>query len=175
MRHTHSVIGAACLIPALWQAILVLVEEGAMRDQYWWVNQGKTWEQERRGGYVWAPTHDPRGATKNFWTRVRTIETGDRIVSYVRGRLVAIGTSISDGYEAERPGDLPDLWTRRGYRADIRYQSLPRDIPLERIPMRWREGGKEDPFRVTGAVKIGYLFPISQSFFTELLELADAG
>jgi 5-methylcytosine-specific restriction protein A len=23
---------------------------------YWWVNQGQSYEQECRGGYLWAPT-----------------------------------------------------------------------------------------------------------------------
>jgi 5-methylcytosine-specific restriction enzyme B len=142
-----------------------------MRDRYWWVNQGRTWEQERRGGYIWAPTHDPTGSRKIFWTRVLDVEPGDRLVSYVRGSVVAIGTALTSGRHERRPDELPDLWTGQGYRADVRYEELTRPLPRERIPRIWRDGRKEDPFRVTGEVKIGYLFPISASFFEELTAL----
>jgi hypothetical protein len=149
-----------------------LGEGGTVRDRYWWVNQGKTWEQERRGGYVWAPTHDPRGAPRRFWSQVLDIEPGNQIVSYVRGALVAISTATTSGYRADRPADLPgDLWTDKGYRADVHYRPIREPLRLDSIPREWRDGGKEDPFRVTGAVKLGYLFPISTAFFDELLEL----
>jgi 5-methylcytosine-specific restriction enzyme B len=150
-----------------------VVEEMYVRDRYWWVNQGKTWEQERRGGYLWAPTHAPNGQTKNFWTRMLDVREGDRIVSYVRGSVVAVSTAVADGYRAPRPAELPvALWAELGYRVDVEYRPLPRPIERDEISELWRFGSKEEPFRRDGAVKQGYLFPISSSFFTELMKLA---
>jgi hypothetical protein len=148
------------------------VEEASMRDRYWWVNQGKTWEAERRGGYLWAPTHAPNGQTKGFWTRMLDVREGDRIVSYVRGSVVAVSTAVADGYRAPRPADLPgDLWVDLGYRVDVDYQAARRPIERDDISELWRLGSKEEPFRRDGAVKQGYLFPISSSFFDELMQL----
>jgi 5-methylcytosine-specific restriction enzyme B len=143
-----------------------------MRDSYWWVNQGKTWEQERRGGYLWAPTHAPNGQTKSFWNRVLDVRDGDQIVSYVRGSVVAVSTATSDGYRAERPDELPaSLWSSDGFRVDVSYANLTRPLHREEIPTVWRDASKEEPFRRDGYVKQGYLFPISASFFAELMDL----
>lgn len=143
-----------------------------MRDSYWWVNQGKTWEQERRGGYIWAPTHAPNGQTKSFWNRVLDVRAGDRIVSYCRGSLVAIATATSDGYRAQRPDELPvSLWATAGFRVDVSYRDLHQPLHRDQIPEIWRDASKEEPFRRDGFVKQGYLFPISGSFFAEILDL----
>lgn len=143
-----------------------------MRDSYWWVNQGRTWQEERTGGYLWAPTHAPNGQTKNFWTRILDVQEGDEIVSYSGGRIIAISTALSDGYHAPRPLELPgDRWQQDGFRMDVSYVDLRRPLPRDAIPKIWREGGKEEPFRRDGFLKQGYLFPISATFFAEILDL----
>jgi hypothetical protein len=105
---------------------------------------------------------------------VLDIEPGDQIFSYVRGAVVAVSTASAGGYRADRPAELPgEYWTDKGYRADVRYREFRTPLQLASIPREWRDDGKEDPFRVTGAVKIGYLYPISSAFSDELLELLE--
>lgn len=54
------------------------VRSGVARN-YWWVNQGRTFADERRGGYLWAPKRAPNGQTKNFWSRMTEVEVGDLV------------------------------------------------------------------------------------------------
>lgn len=54
------------------------MRSGVARN-YWWVNQGRTFADERRGGYLWAPKRAPNGQTKNFWSRMTEVEVGDLV------------------------------------------------------------------------------------------------
>lgn len=136
--------------------------------EYWWVNQGRTYEQERRGGYMWAPKFAPNGQTKNFWTRMQDVEKDDVVLHYSQSHLRAVGLVVRGGYDASRPSDLPDDWNRDGWRVDVKYFALHRPIRLGEIPMVWREGTKEEPFNIHGQVKQGYLYPLSATFWQDM-------
>ena len=79
-----------------------MATERSERVACWWVNQGKTYEAERDGGYIWAPQHARNGATYGHHAAVKTVRPGDLIVHYARGAVQAIGRAATDGYAADR-------------------------------------------------------------------------
>ena len=38
---------------------------------FWWVNPGQTYEQERAGGYLWAPKRVKNGTRRRFYDAMR--------------------------------------------------------------------------------------------------------
>jgi hypothetical protein len=48
---------------------------------YWWVNQGQSYEQERRGGYMWAPV-ESHGRRLSHWESMTQVGVGDRVIHY---------------------------------------------------------------------------------------------
>src|SRR5688572_4558435 len=57
----------------------------------WWVNQGSTYAQERKGGYVWAPTKTKAGRPVEHHTNVSRLQPGDAIVHYAGGSIRSVG------------------------------------------------------------------------------------
>lgn len=126
----------------------------------WWVNQGKTYEAERAGGYIWAPEHTKGGVRAAHHQAVRRVQPGDLIVHYSVGAIRAIGRAVSAGHAAERPGELPaDEWGRAGLRADVEYHRLASPIALTELDGTVR-AGSGGPFNTTGGVNQGYLYPL---------------
>lgn len=147
------------------------VRSGVARN-YWWVNQGRTFADERRGGYLWAPKRAPNGQTKNFWSRMTEVEVGDLVFHYSRKHVVALGRADTAAYDALLPREFPsDAWGHDGWRIDVTYGQLADPIALDEIPSLWREGTKEEPFDIRGAVKQGYLYPLSDTFAFEMFDL----
>jgi hypothetical protein len=71
---------------------------------YFWVNQGQTFKEEYKGGYLWAPIADPNGKRKWHWENMQKIKQGDVIVSY-NSRLGVMGycVALSDSYPHKKP------------------------------------------------------------------------
>lgn len=145
-----------------------------MSRSYWWVNQGKTYDEERRAGILWAPRRAPNGQTKNFWTRMTYVEEDDLILHYSTGALRAVSRAAGPAADSPIPDSLPaDEWERDGWLIRARYVDLLRPVRLEEIPLVWREGTKEEPFDKNGNVKQGYLYPLSGTFIEEIRDRFD--
>ena len=131
--------------------------------EVWWVNQGQTYEQERTGGFVWAPQRTDRGAVLGHWLNVSKLAKGDVVVHYANGQIRAIGSVTTDAVEAQKPTELGDSWGSDGYQAIIKYFDLANPIRLSEIPeaVRTAEAGA---FNRNGGVNQGYLFPVSADF-----------
>ncbi len=131
-----------------------------MAGPKWWVNQGATYRQERDGSYIWAPQITKAGHPVAHHTAVRDVRAGDTLIHYADGHIRAVGTATSDGYEADRPGELPDqAWETAGYQADVEYRELSDPVPLSAIDLEVRTVA-DGPFTSAGAVKQGYLFEL---------------
>jgi MoxR-like ATPase len=147
---------------------LYLVHEGVLnietQPKYWWVNQGGTYAYESAEGYIWAPITSRSGRAMSHHQALRKVQPGDVIFHYAQGTLRAV-SRVTEGYvEEQRPAQLSELrWEPEGYLVRTDYTELPEPIPLQDIPLAWRnfEGG---PFTKQGAVKQGYLFPVTYQF-----------
>lgn len=90
------------------------------------VNQGRTWEQERAGGFLWSPQLDKAGHRNPGYTLMSKVKKGDYIL-HNKGRwIAAISVVKADCYAAVQPDDVRENsgtyeWNDDGYRIDTEY------------------------------------------------------
>lgn len=134
----------------------------------WWVNQGQSFEAERRGGYVWAPTQTKAGTAVSHHTNVARLAPGDTVLHYAAGAIRALGEVVGVPERRPRPAELSsEAWGEDGYWAPVRYFLLEGPIKLNEIEDRPASVG---PFDVSGGVKQGYLFELDPEFAHRLRE-----
>lgn len=134
------------------------------RSGLWWVNQGQTYEQERELGCVWAGMAGEGKPRVQHHVDVSRMLPGDHVLHYASGALCAISTVTEPPSERSKDIDAePGVGNPVGYFTPVDYSDLEQSIELEAIPKEWRmsEGG---PFNKDGAVKQGYLYPITTEF-----------
>ena len=118
---------------------------------YWFVNQGISFESERSKGIL--------GSGTVHWTHrtMRDLEVGDIVFHHAAGRIVAVGRVTGEAVEV-RPGRLE---------ATVEYTPVEEPIRVSDIPLETREreqthvGG---PFRRDGKAHQGYLFRVGADF-----------
>jgi MoxR-like ATPase len=136
----------------------------------WWVNQGRTFDPERSGGYVWAPQRGEAGRIIAHHKSVAELQAGDIVLHYAKGLVRAVSVVREAGHEEARPPELPEEeWSREGYLAGVDYHDAPTPIALEEIPNDWRTED-QGPFTRHGGVKQGYLFPLSSRFVERFVD-----
>ena len=159
------------------QALNVLAEHWLTgnKTSFWWVNQGKSYQRGKDGGYIWAPQKNRRGATEFHWENVRNVRKGDIVFSYANGEIRAISIAQSDGYDIERPaGPLDEEWSNEGWRADLKYYELQHPISIENIGPKIAELNlARGPINRTGGVNQGYLFSLNKEAVEILSNLID--
>ena len=102
-----------------------------MAPRYWWVNQNKTFQQERSGGYLWSPKKKANGHRNPFYDFMRIVSPGDVVLSFAQTRIPAYGIATSPCYEAPKPvefGAAGEEWSDIGWRVDVAYFDLPKPI-----------------------------------------------
>ena len=120
------------------------------------VHQGKTFEAEYQGKYVWAPT-------SGFYhhEKMTEIHTGDIIFHYAEGALIAISEAVSDCMNYPQPSALyGNGWGNVGYRVNVRCQLLAKRIPLEpfRDYIANHKADSYSSFDCNGGARQGYMF-----------------
>ncbi|MEV6812386.1 hypothetical protein [Micromonospora sp. NPDC051296] len=131
---------------------------------YWWVNQGKTYQQERKAGILWAPKAQENGIQPVHWQSMLDVRPGDVILHYAKG-IRALSVVAIAAVDAHRPGDLPqDTWDDDGRMIRTTYSEAAYAVGLDELQLdeRLREP-KAGPFDRAGKVKQGYLFPLSKT------------
>src|SRR5688572_27862917 len=132
----------------------------------WWVNQGATFAQEMKGGYVWAPTKTKAGHPVEHHANVSRLQPGDAIIHYAVGSIRAIGFVREKPELQQRPSELPGhVWSNDGHFAKIEYHLLANPIPIAEVPGRVPDAG---PFDRTGGVNQVYLTELSPQFAANL-------
>lgn len=136
----------------------------------WWVNQNRSFNEESRGGYIWAPDANVSGGTVPHYDSLLDVRIGDFIVHFAGGhiRAVSVVATRSQPAVCPRPGDR-SYGGRSGRLVKTHYHALPEAIPLEAarnvniLPLRLR------PFNSAGGVNEGYLFQYGEAAFVELV------
>lgn len=137
---------------------------------YWWVNQGATYEQEQGGGYLWAPQRGKGGYAFSHWTNVQKLRTSDLVIHYANSAIRAVGIVREPSIDAPRPVKLRnESGDEIGFLARVDYFPLETPIAIKEIPSHWRYTG-EGPFTQDGDIKQGYLFPLAEDFVVKLFD-----
>lgn len=144
---------------------------------YFLVFQNKSYEEERNGGYLWAPQKNKNGQTFHHWTDMKLIKKGDIIFNSFNGKLVSILTAQANCQEHERPNGLEqlDLWENDGWLVDVEYNDLEQPITYKNHmeDILKLQDDKYAPFNKAGRGNTGYLFRVSKelaNFFFEIIE-----
>ncbi len=144
---------------------------------YFLVFQNKSYEEERNGGYLWAPQKNKNGQTFHHWTDMKLIKKGDIIFNSFNGKLVSILTAQGNCQEHERPTGLEqlDLWEKDGWLVDVEYNDLEQPITYKNHmeDILKLQDDKYAPFNKSGRGNTGYLFRVSKelaNFFFEVIE-----
>ncbi|MBR1729112.1 MAG: hypothetical protein IJ728_06255, partial [Selenomonadaceae bacterium] len=77
-----------------------------MSSTTWLVSQGRNYEIERNGKYIWAPKCAEDGTEKFFWTNLTKLMPGDIIIHYSLG-LRAVSQVLEKCTESLDP-NAPD-------------------------------------------------------------------
>lgn len=131
-----------------------------------WVNQGQTFEQERRAGMLWAPkVSRPRpgqavGTGRAHWDRLLDAGPGDLVVHYARKAVRGWSTVVARATDGPPPFD-PDArpWSEDGRLLRVELQTVEPPIQLAEIPLdlRLEQDRPSWPFSRRGDVKQIYL------------------
>ncbi len=157
------------------QAIESFFNRGTLEHRsWWWVNQGRTYAQERKGGYIWAPQKGKDGQEIFHHINVSRVKAGDVTFHYVDGNILAVSIAEEDAVSAPKPAELPtELWNREGYMVRVKYFDLEQPVSRDAIRTELRAAlGNESktPFTKAGSVNQGYLFALPKRFVLETIE-----
>ena len=151
-------------------ALGIDVAAAAHTRGYWWVNQGDAHRSEIEGGYLWAPLTSRNGRQLRHYRSMADLRVGDTVFHYWLGQVRAISAVTESATLAPRPGERRDRERERepdGRRAFVDVAVLDDPLPLNDIPIDWRleENG---PFNANGAIRQGYLYPLSRGFVSSV-------
>lgn len=85
----------------------------------WWVNQGDTFEQEVRGGYLWSPKQEKGGHKSSAYDNMTYMEVGDRVFSYSKKQLRAVGQVVKQAVSSPQPASYGDRWEDEGWLVEV--------------------------------------------------------
>jgi predicted Mrr-cat superfamily restriction endonuclease len=130
---------------------------------FWWVNQGQTFAQERDGGFVWAPQKNKNDHTYSHRVNVSKIKQGDVVFHYAKGNIVAVSVALSDGREEDKPESLSsEGWTEAGWLAECDYCVLETPIPLQQVAKPIQTLAlNNSPINTKAMVNQGYLYELT--------------
>jgi 5-methylcytosine-specific restriction protein B len=137
---------------------------------YWWVNQGSTYDEAQRRGFIWAPKANKSGVRVYHWENVSRVRAGDFLFHNANGKLRAISRAKNNGYDAKK--ELGgDEWSDDGWRVDADYCTLVNPIPVQDIsPKLAALHLDKGPINKYGGVNQGYLFELSEPAASLLIE-----
>jgi putative restriction endonuclease len=149
---------------------------------FYWVNQGKTYKEEKEGGYLWAPVKNSSGKTFFYWTNMKKLRPKDLIFNYRKGYVIGYCIIKSESYLAPQPEEFSvDVeWEDEGFMADAEYYLL--DTPIsalqthnkiaDLLPSKY---GPLNAIKKDGQLKVmanqGYLYELSKEIGETLIGL----
>lgn len=91
---------------------------------YFFVSQGKTFQKEASGQYLWAPDD-------SYWYHqsLKEVKPGDLILNYTKQTVAAISIAKAEFKNAENPFPDVEKWGERGLKIDLDLYRLPQPVP----------------------------------------------
>ena len=146
--------------------------------KYWFVIQSETYNEEKNGGFLYAPKYQKNGRTAFHHENVKRIKRDDRIFCYCKSNIVAIAKALTDGYESMIPSSIKGRWNDYGFKVDVEYDELSKPIKIENYKDKYMRvyEPKYSPFDKYGGMNQGYLFEINKEtaeLFLNIIEKND--
>ena len=143
----------------------------------YYVYQGKTYEIEKCGQYVWFPQLTKNGRKNAGYMNMTKIESGDFILHNKDGYFVAISIAISDCFEAKQPLELskaePNIWSDKGFMVKTEYHELTPSLCIANFS-DWLKDNyrKNSAFTIHGTGKQQYMCCLAHKHAEFLLKKA---
>lgn len=140
---------------------------------FWWVNQGKTDEEEIKEGFIWAPLLSSNGRKLSHWERVNEIKKNDMIINYSNGYVTHVSIAKQDAYQSKKPEIIEsEEWGKDGRRVDVESFQLIPLIPRNKFNREINDLNiKNGPIQSNLGVKQGYLFRFTKEGVSILQEV----
>ena len=148
---------------------------------YYWVNQGKTYKEEKEGGYLWAPTHNSSGSSVFHWENMTKLEPNDIVLNYYRGYVIGYCIIESKYFLASQPKEFNvDVeWENEGYMVDAKYFPFSKPLDIKSVYNQIEQylPSKYSPLNKTGnppkiKANQGYLYESNRSITKTIFNLA---
>lgn len=149
---------------------------------YYWVNQGKTYKEEKEGGYLWAPIKNSKGNSFFHWENMTKLKPNDIVFNYRKGFIMGYCEIKTNHFLAPQPEEFNvDVeWENEGYMIDAEYVlfSEPIDVKTVYKAINQYLPEKYSPMNISGTeLKIkanqGYLYEFASKAARELFKLAN--
>lgn len=143
-----------------------------------YVHQGQTYNEERAGGYVWAPQLNKGGWKNAGYSTMTDIRKGDYIIHSVKGKIMAISVAETDCYEANQPKELIAAettvdWNDEGYRVDTYYYDFDNPLNITEHSEWFKENYiDQSAFDVNGKGKWQYMCHLAYEHADFILKIA---
>lgn len=141
---------------------------------FYWVNQGKTYKEEKEGGYLWAPLKNQSGNSLFHWDNMDKINPGDIIFNYKKGFICGYCIAKSHAYKSKQPKEFSeDLgWEQEGRMIDAVYYQGTNKLTIDDVYRSLKDllPKKYNPINlsyINGNPKIkanqGYLYELNEA------------
>lgn len=129
----------------------------------WWVNQGTTFEEEKEGGYIWAPLKDKSGHARYSYTCLQEMKEGDVVLHNAGNTIRYVSRVVGQPRRQGRPSASKYMkWETEGTLVELEYHELSPQVSINSLSeVISRIKIDRGPFEKAGRVKFGYAF-----FFT---------
>ena len=132
----------------------------------YYVFQGKTFDSESRGGYIWAPISNKSGHSVHHWELLTDVRAGDIILHGCDGKVMAIRGARDCCYDFNQPEALKSdgYWEREGRRVDCVYTRISHPIATSDFSSAIEQHCKVkySPFNIKKSGSQGYLFDLNR-------------
>jgi len=94
------------------------------KNKFYWVSQNKTFNVERRDGYLWAPNRNKNKKELFHWSILKNLKKGDVVFSHYKGTIPCISIVQNKSIENfERPKDFSKAlpWMNKGRKVNTEY------------------------------------------------------
>ena len=101
------------------------------RNKFYWVSQNRTFNVERRDGYLWAPNLNKNKKELFHWSSLKKLKKGDIIFSHYRGTIPCISVVQNNALEnIDRPKEFSKSlpWMDKGRKGETAYIDI---VPLK--------------------------------------------
>lgn len=148
---------------------------------YYWVNQGKTYKEEKEGGYLWAPTTGKSKSPVFHWENMTKLKPYDVVFNYRKGFIIGYCIVESEYFLAPQPEEFNvDVeWENEGYMVDAKYFLFSNPLSIKSVYPKIEEylPAKYSPLNKTGKpskikANQGYLYESSKKIAKVIFNLA---